>query len=67
MPLQQNPTGDTSKNQNARCDCKELALLAEFMDFSEFRKVAIAGAAGTEMIEPLFRFIEWHRSRGDFL
>jgi hypothetical protein len=47
MPLQQDPTGDTSNNQNARCDCEQCALFAEFMGFSEFRKVAIAGAART--------------------
>jgi hypothetical protein len=47
MPLQQDPTGDTSNNENARCDCEELALVAEFMDSSEFRKVAIAGVVGT--------------------
>src|SRR5260370_2561854 len=67
MPLQQDPTGDASNNQNARCDCEQLALLAEFMGFSEFRKVAIARAARTEMIEPLFCFVEWHRPRRDFL
>src|ERR1700730_14543572 len=65
MPLQQDPTGDTSNNQNARCDCEQCALFAEFMGFSEFRKVAIAGAARTEMIEPLFSLVEWHRSRRD--
>src|SRR5271170_7593609 len=63
MPLQQDPTGDTSNNQNARCDCEQCALFAEFMGFSEFRKVAIAGTARTEMIEPLFSLVEWHRSR----
>src|ERR1700692_1830582 len=67
MPLQQDPTGDTSSNQNARCDCEQCALFAEFMGFSEFRKVAIAGAARTEMIEPLFSLVEWHRSRSDSL
>src|ERR1700674_3529450 len=67
MPLQQDPTGDTSNNQNARCDCEQCALFAEFMGFSEFRKVAIAGAARTEMIEPLFSLVEWHRSRRDSL
>src|SRR5216684_7924372 len=67
MPLQQDPTGDTSNNQNARCDCEQSALFAEFMGFSEFRKVAIAGAARTEMIEPLLRFREWHPARCDSL
>src|ERR1700722_15934108 len=67
MPLQQDPTGDTSSNQNARCDCEQCALFAEFMGFSEFTKVAIARAAGTEVIEPFFRFIERHRSRRDSL
>src|SRR6202795_2379589 len=67
MPLQQDPAGDTSNNQNARCDCEQRALFAEFMGFSEVRKVAIAGAARTEMIEPLFRLVEWHRSRRDSL
>src|ERR1700731_5174488 len=67
MPLQQDPTGDTSNNQNARCDCEQCALFAESMRFSEFRKVAIAGAARTEMIEPLFSLVEWHRSRCDSL
>src|SRR6202140_847896 len=67
MPLQQDPTGDTSNNQNARCDCKQCALFAEFMGFLEFRKVAIAGAARTEMIEPLFSLVEWHCSRRDSL
>jgi hypothetical protein len=37
------------------------------MGFSEFRKVAIAGGARTEMIEPLFSLVEWHRSRRDSL
>src|ERR1700730_10078123 len=67
MPLQQDPTGDTSNNQNARCDCEQLPLLTKFKGFSEFRKVSIAGAARTEMIEPFFRFIERHRSRRDSL
>src|SRR6266567_6361082 len=67
MPLQQNPAGDTSNNQNARCDCKQCAPLPEFLDFSEFGKISIAGTARTEMIEPLFRFVEWHRSRCDSL
>ncbi len=67
MPLHQDPTGDTSNNQNARCDCEQCALFADFMGFSEFRKVAIAGAARTEMIEPLFSLVEWHRSRRDSL
>src|ERR1700692_3450811 len=67
MPLQQDPAGDTSSNQNARCDCEQRALFAELMGFSEFRKVAIAGAARTEMIEPLFSLLEWHRSRRDSL
>ena len=67
MPLQQDPPGDTSNNQNARCDCEQCALFAEFMGFSEFRKVAIAGAARTEMIEPLFSLGERHRSRRNFL
>src|SRR5712664_1316808 len=67
MPMQQHPTGDTRCNQNTRCDCKQRALLSEFVGFSEFRKVVIAGAARTEMIEPLFRFAEWHRSRRDSL
>jgi len=65
--LQQDPTGDTSNNQNARCDCEQCALFAEFMGLSEFRKVAIAGTARTEMIEPLFSLVEWHRSRRDSL
>src|SRR5579859_4210480 len=65
MPLHQDPTGDTSNNQNARCDCQQSALFAEFMGFAEFRKVAIAGAARTEMIEPLFSLVERHRSRRD--
>src|ERR1700682_695477 len=64
---QEEPTGDTRSNQNARCDCKQCALFAEFMGFSEFRKVAIAGAARTEMIEPLCSLVEWHRSRRDSL
>ena len=64
---QQDPTGDTGNNQYARCDCEQCALFAEFMGFSEFRKVAIAGAARTEMIEPLFSLVEWHRSRRDSL
>src|SRR6202795_1996214 len=67
MPLQQDPTGDTSNNKNACCDCEQCAPFAEFMGFSEFRKVAIAGAARTEMIEPLFSLVEWHRSRRDSL
>src|SRR6202011_1756826 len=67
MPLQQDPTGDTSNNQNARCDCEQCALFAESMRFSEFRKVAIAGTARTEMIEPLLSLVEWHRSRRDSL
>src|SRR5258708_7094361 len=67
MPLQQDPTGDTSNNQNARCDSEQCALFAEFMGFSEFRKVAVAGAARTEMIEPLFSLVERHRSRSDSL
>src|ERR1700676_5189803 len=67
MPLQQDPTGDTSNNQNARCDCEQCALFAEFMEFAEFRKVAIAGAARAEMVEPLFSLLEWHRSRRDSL
>ena len=31
VPLQQDPTGDTSNNQNARCDEEQCALFAEFM------------------------------------
>src|SRR5579859_3422568 len=67
MPLHQDPTGDTGDNQYARCDCEQCALFAEFMGFSELRKVAIAGAARTEMIEPLFSLVEWHGSRRDSL
>src|ERR1700676_3301710 len=67
MPLQQDPTGDTSNNQNARCDCEQCAFFAEFMGSSEFRKVTIARAARPEMIEPLFRLVERHRSRSDSL
>lgn len=65
MPLQQNPTRDTNNNQNARRDCKQCALLPEFLGFSEFGKISIAGTARTQMIEPLFRFVKWHRSRCD--
>src|SRR6266850_1097633 len=67
MRLQQDPTGDTSNNQNARCDCEQLALLPDFVRFSESRKVAIAWAARPEVIEPLLRFREWHPARGDSL
>src|ERR1700730_9190201 len=67
MPLQQDPTGDTSNNQNARCNCEQCALSTEFMGVSEFRKVAIAGAARTEVIEPLFSLVERHCSRRDSL
>ncbi len=65
MFLQQEPTADTRSNQNARCDCEERALVPEFVDSSELRKVAIARAARTEVIEPLSRFVEGHRSRRD--
>jgi hypothetical protein len=67
MPLQQDPTGDTSNNQNARCDCEQCALLPEFVDFSQFGKVPKAGSARTKMIEPLCRFVEGHLSRRDSL
>jgi hypothetical protein len=67
MLLQQEPTADTGSNQNARSDCKQRAIPAGFISSTEFRKVAITGAAGTEMIEPLFGFIERHRSRRDSL
>ena len=41
-------------------------FLRSSWDFG-IRKVAIAGAARTEMIEPLFSLVEWHRSRCDSL
>jgi len=32
----------------------------------ELRKIAVARAAGSQVIEPLLRFGEWHFMRGDF-
>jgi hypothetical protein len=65
MSLEQEPTADTGNNQEARSDCQHRALPPRFVSSTEFIEVAIAGAAGTQMIEPLFRFIEWHGSKCD--
>src|ERR1700693_3050801 len=67
MSLQQEPSTDRSSNQDARSDCKHLALPRGFLSSAEFREVAIAGTAGTEVIEPPVRFIERHRSRRNSL
>jgi hypothetical protein len=67
MSLRQEPTTDTGSNQNARSDCQRRALPRGFVSSTEFREVAIAGTAGTEVIEPPVRFIERHRSRRNSL
>src|SRR6266581_8987804 len=67
MLLEQEPTSDPRSNQYARGDSKQRTPLANFVSPSELRKVAIAWAAGAEVIEPLLRFREWHRSRRDSL
>jgi hypothetical protein len=67
MSLQQEPTTDTGNNQDICSDRKQRALPPRFVSSTEFREVAIAGAAGTEVIEPPVRFIERHRSRPNSL
>lgn len=67
MSLQQEPTTDTSSNQDACSDCKQFALPPRFVNSTEFREVCIAGTTGTEVIEPPARFIERHRSRRNSL
>lgn len=67
MPPEQRPAGNARDNQNARSNGKESALSADFLDFSELRKVPIAWAACAKVIEPLLRFGEWHLMRRDSL
>ena len=59
------PPGNTGDNQNACGYRQQRALSTEFVDLLELRKIAIAWAARTEVIEPFLSFREPHRSRRD--
>src|SRR6266478_3135999 len=67
MFLEQHPAGNPCTNYYARGDCKQRAPSAEFVGFSELRKVAKAWAARAEVIEPFLRLCEWHPAGCDSL
>lgn len=65
MLLEQDPTGDSNNYQNARGNGYEPLRASALVDRLELRKIAVARAAGSQVIEPLLRFDEWHLVRRD--
>jgi hypothetical protein len=57
---EQSPTRDTANDQNARGNGEELSRPLAFEAGLKLRKISVARAAGSQMIEPLFRLGEWH-------
>jgi len=53
---EEGPTRETRDKQYARGDGKESPGMAVLVSRLELRKIAVAGAAGSQVIEPLFRF-----------
>jgi hypothetical protein len=66
MLLEQHPTGDSNSNQDARGNGYERSRPSALLGNSELRKIAVARAAGSQVVQPLLRFGEWHFMRGDF-
>src|SRR5436190_13430582 len=67
MLLEQDPTGDSNSNQDARGNGQERSRASALVGSLELRKIAVARAAGSQVIEPLLRFGEWYFMRGDSL
>ena len=67
MPLNEDPTGNAHCNQDASGGSKQCPPSLNFADFSELSEITVAWTTRTEMIEPFFRFREWHCSRSDSL
>src|SRR6266852_1314313 len=66
MLLEQHPTGDSNSNQDARGNGYERSCPSALLGNLELRKIAVARAAGSQVVQPLLRFGEWHFMRGDF-
>jgi hypothetical protein len=64
---EQSPTRNTDDNQDARRKGENGLHTTMPVATLKFGKVAVAGAAGREMIEPLFRFGKRHLTKGDSL
>jgi hypothetical protein len=65
MLLEQDPTGDSNNYQDARGNGKERSRATALVGRLELRKIAVTRAAGSQVIEPLLRFDEWHLVRRD--
>ena len=46
---------------------KQRSSVAPLVGFFEPLEIDVTRAAGTKVIQPLFRFVEWHRSKRDSL
>lgn len=63
MLLEQDPASNTSNNQRARRHREYHSRSPMAIGLSKLRKISIAWAARTEVIEPFLRFPERRRSR----
>jgi hypothetical protein len=65
MFSEESPTRKTGHYQYARGDREERPSAPPLVGRLELRKIAIARTAGSQVIEPLLRFGEWHFMRSD--